>query len=176
MEVVSARYPYNYKNSNGDNLQMKPGDVFQLIKKSNKDWWYVRKPGEKPVYLPASYLQAKDAPSAAPASTPNSAPSGNGERRDPPSSRYGNHNSMMEELISKRFPTKPPNTDFEENSGNDKQQRPTELDVIIPAPLNSRDRLPSPYSEPGSPLVSTLHEDITINWIHLFYCTPKNMH
>ncbi|XP_063964748.1 uncharacterized protein LOC129273987 [Lytechinus pictus] len=156
MEVVTAKYPYSYKNGNGDSLQMKPGDVFQLIKKSNKDWWYVRKMGEKPVYLPASYLQEKDKPSAAPATTPTSVPSGNGERRDSggrdSGGRHGNHNIMMQEITkTKRF-TKPPNTNYEESSGKERQKRPTELDVIIPAPL--RDGLPSPFSEPSSPLVS----------------------
>ncbi|XP_072028673.1 rho GTPase-activating protein 15-like isoform X2 [Amphiura filiformis] len=39
---------------------MVPGDIFTLIKKSNSDWWYVRKDGDqKGVYLPATYAWKK---------------------------------------------------------------------------------------------------------------------
>ncbi|XP_033639665.1 rho GTPase-activating protein 15-like isoform X2 [Asterias rubens] len=55
---VNAKYEYEYLSGNGQPAKMYPGDVFTLLRKSNTDWWYVKREGEeKPVYLPATYLE-----------------------------------------------------------------------------------------------------------------------
>ncbi len=55
---VQAKYEYEYLSGNGKPTKMYPGDVFTLLRKSNSDWWYVKREGEgKPVYLPATYLE-----------------------------------------------------------------------------------------------------------------------
>ena len=58
VELVAAKYEYEYVSGDGVPSKMVPGDIFTLIKKSNSDWWYVRKDGDhKGVYLPATYLE-----------------------------------------------------------------------------------------------------------------------
>ena len=150
--LVRAKYPYDYKTQAGLAQHMEPGDIFMLIKKVNSDWWYVRKDTEnKPVYLPATYLQEQEP------ATPQSV---NVERRDQ-SSRLGNHNNVMDEM-NKRIQNRLTIGDVEDL---DRQRpRPNNLDVIIPAPQNSRDRLPSPYSDTSSPLVSS--DEASMAWAH----------
>ncbi|XP_071495619.1 rho GTPase-activating protein 15-like [Diadema antillarum] len=149
--TVKAKYAYDYKNGNGLPAHMEPGDVFTLIKKSNNDWWYVRKDGEKPVYLPATYLQEQQ--DTAPPTT-----GGIPERRDPlQGSRHGNHENMMNEMVRRLNR----NTIVDDELSKS-VARPTNLDIIVPAP-DSRDRLPSPYSDTSSPLYPPSRES---SWNH----------
>ncbi|XP_022099868.1 rho GTPase-activating protein 12-like isoform X2 [Acanthaster planci] len=57
-QMVQAKYEYEYMSGSGLPAKMLPGDLFTLLRKSNSDWWYVKREGEKkPVYLPATYLE-----------------------------------------------------------------------------------------------------------------------
>ncbi|XP_038076068.1 rho GTPase-activating protein 15-like isoform X2 [Patiria miniata] len=56
--MVQAKYEYEYMSGSGEPAKMFPGDLFMLLRKSNSDWWYVKRDGDKkPVYLPATYLE-----------------------------------------------------------------------------------------------------------------------
>ena len=53
---VSALWGYDYEH-NGKNISFAAGEKFDLVEKSNDDWWLVsRIPGEK-FFVPANYLK-----------------------------------------------------------------------------------------------------------------------
>ncbi|XP_061419396.1 rho GTPase-activating protein 9-like isoform X2 [Lethenteron reissneri] len=57
--IVRAEYDYEYTNTSGRVVTIKEGEEFELLKKTNGDWWQVRRFGErKPIYVPALYVVA----------------------------------------------------------------------------------------------------------------------
>uniref|UniRef100_S4RN69 Rho GTPase activating protein 15 n=1 Tax=Petromyzon marinus TaxID=7757 RepID=S4RN69_PETMA len=57
--IVRAEYDYEYTNTSGRVVTIKEGEEFELVKKTNGDWWQVRRFGErKPIYVPALYVVA----------------------------------------------------------------------------------------------------------------------
>ena len=59
-ETVRVICDYSYKPDNSsETISLKVGDEYQLIKKVNSDWWYVRKGGQSlpSFYIPAKYVE-----------------------------------------------------------------------------------------------------------------------
>ncbi|XP_051931973.1 rho GTPase-activating protein 15 isoform X2 [Hippocampus zosterae] len=58
--VLEAQYDYNYRGADGRQVCIREGERFILLKKSNADWWQVRRIGAasktKPLYVPATYV------------------------------------------------------------------------------------------------------------------------
>nr|XP_033791946.1 rho GTPase-activating protein 9 isoform X2 [Geotrypetes seraphini] len=58
--ALRALYDYQYKAMDGRIIVIKEGDFFVLLRKSNEDWWQVRRLGDvkkaKPMYIPAAYV------------------------------------------------------------------------------------------------------------------------
>ncbi|XP_072307817.1 rho GTPase-activating protein 9 isoform X2 [Eucyclogobius newberryi] len=58
--VLEAQYDYNYRAADGRQVSIREGERFILIKKTNADWWQVRRIGAasktKPLYVPATYV------------------------------------------------------------------------------------------------------------------------
>lgn len=58
--VLEAQYDYNYRASDGRQVSIREGERFILLKKTNADWWQVRRIGAasktKPLYVPATYV------------------------------------------------------------------------------------------------------------------------
>lgn len=54
---VEALYAYSYQAADGRQIAFTEGEIFTLIKKSNEDWWHVKRDGEKPMYVPATYMK-----------------------------------------------------------------------------------------------------------------------
>ncbi|XP_030052484.1 rho GTPase-activating protein 9 isoform X2 [Microcaecilia unicolor] len=58
--ALRALYDYQYKAMDGRMIVIKEGDFFVLLRKSNEDWWQVRRLGDlkkpKPIYIPAAYV------------------------------------------------------------------------------------------------------------------------
>lgn len=42
--VLEAQYDYNYRGADGRQVCIREGERFILLKKTNADWWQVRKP------------------------------------------------------------------------------------------------------------------------------------
>ncbi|TSY27776.1 Rho GTPase-activating protein 12 [Bagarius yarrelli] len=54
---IEVEYDYEYK-SKERMITIKQGECFLLVKKTNEDWWQVRKEeGSKPFYVPAQYVR-----------------------------------------------------------------------------------------------------------------------
>ncbi|XP_033838325.1 rho GTPase-activating protein 12-like isoform X2 [Periophthalmus magnuspinnatus] len=54
---VEVEYDYEYK-SKDRLISIRSGDCFLLVKKTNEDWWQVRRDeGSKPFYVPAQYVR-----------------------------------------------------------------------------------------------------------------------
>ncbi len=56
---VKAFYNYSY-NYEGKKIRFKRGDEFQLLTKSNVDWWLVRRyidGSAQDIYVPAAYVK-----------------------------------------------------------------------------------------------------------------------
>ncbi|XP_068171819.1 rho GTPase-activating protein 15 isoform X2 [Antennarius striatus] len=69
--VLEAQYDYNYRGSDGRQVCIREGERFILLKKTNSDWWQVRRIGAasktKPLYVPATYVtEVPIAPIASP--------------------------------------------------------------------------------------------------------------
>ncbi|XP_068598368.1 rho GTPase-activating protein 15 [Brachionichthys hirsutus] len=69
--VLEAQYDYNYRGSDGRQVCIREGERFILLKKTNADWWQVRRIGAasktKPLYVPATYVtEVPIAPIASP--------------------------------------------------------------------------------------------------------------
>ncbi|KAM7402376.1 hypothetical protein PAMP_017620 [Pampus punctatissimus] len=58
--VLEAQYDYNYRGADGRQVCIREGERFILLKKTNVDWWQVRRIGAasktKPLYVPATYV------------------------------------------------------------------------------------------------------------------------
>ncbi|KAM3621811.1 uncharacterized protein V6R79_016404 [Siganus canaliculatus] len=58
--VLEAQYDYNYRGADGRQVCIREGERFVLLKKTNSDWWQVRRIGAasktKPLYVPATYV------------------------------------------------------------------------------------------------------------------------
>ncbi|KAM9409441.1 rho GTPase-activating protein 15 isoform 2-T3 [Pholidichthys leucotaenia] len=58
--VLEAQYDYNYRGADGKQVCIREGERFILLKKTNADWWQVRRIGAasktKPLYVPATYV------------------------------------------------------------------------------------------------------------------------
>nr|XP_043888355.1 rho GTPase-activating protein 12-like isoform X10 [Solea senegalensis] len=55
---IEVEYDYEYKSSKDRLITIRQGDCYMLIKKTNEDWWQVRKDeGTKPFYVPAQYVR-----------------------------------------------------------------------------------------------------------------------
>ncbi|XP_036007732.1 rho GTPase-activating protein 9 isoform X4 [Fundulus heteroclitus] len=58
--VLEAQYDYSYRGSDGRQVCIREGERFILLKKTNADWWQVRRIGAasktKPLYVPATYV------------------------------------------------------------------------------------------------------------------------
>ncbi|XP_077947921.1 rho GTPase-activating protein 15 isoform X12 [Gasterosteus aculeatus] len=58
--VLEAQYDYNYRGADGRQVCIREGERFILLKKTNTDWWQVRRIGAasktKPLYVPATYV------------------------------------------------------------------------------------------------------------------------
>ncbi|XP_058486907.1 rho GTPase-activating protein 9 isoform X3 [Solea solea] len=58
--VLEAQYDYNYRGADGRQVSIREGERFILLKKTNTDWWQVRRIGAanktKPLYVPATYV------------------------------------------------------------------------------------------------------------------------
>ncbi|XP_029907576.1 rho GTPase-activating protein 15 isoform X2 [Myripristis murdjan] len=58
--VLEAQYDYNYRGADGRQVCIREGERFILLKKTNSDWWQVRRIGAasktKPLYVPATYV------------------------------------------------------------------------------------------------------------------------
>ncbi|XP_061894016.1 rho GTPase-activating protein 15 isoform X1 [Entelurus aequoreus] len=69
--VLEAQYDYNYRAADGRQVCIREGERFILLKKTNADWWQVRRIGAasktKPLYVPATYVtEVPIAPVASP--------------------------------------------------------------------------------------------------------------
>nr|XP_057910279.1 rho GTPase-activating protein 15 isoform X2 [Doryrhamphus excisus] len=69
--VLEAQYDYNYRGADGRQVCIREGERFILLKKTNADWWQVRRIGAatktKPLYVPATYVtEVPIAPMASP--------------------------------------------------------------------------------------------------------------
>ncbi|XP_019952447.1 rho GTPase-activating protein 9 isoform X5 [Paralichthys olivaceus] len=69
--VLEAQYDYNYRGADGRQVCIREGERFVLLKKTNTDWWQVRRIGAaskaKPLYVPATYVtEVPIAPMASP--------------------------------------------------------------------------------------------------------------
>ncbi|KAF4076635.1 hypothetical protein AMELA_G00217300 [Ameiurus melas] len=54
---IEVEYDYEYK-SKDRMISIKQGECYVLVKKTNEDWWQVRKEeGSKPFYVPAQYVR-----------------------------------------------------------------------------------------------------------------------
>lgn len=58
--VVESQYDYSYRGVNGRVISIQEGERFLLIRKTNADWWQVRRLAvgvkAKPLYVPATYV------------------------------------------------------------------------------------------------------------------------
>ncbi|XP_056292812.1 rho GTPase-activating protein 15 isoform X4 [Pseudoliparis swirei] len=58
--VLEAQYDYIYRGADGRQVCISEGERFILLKKTNSDWWQVRRIGAasktKPLYVPATYV------------------------------------------------------------------------------------------------------------------------
>ncbi|KAM9859388.1 rho GTPase-activating protein 15 isoform 2-T2 [Aulostomus maculatus] len=58
--VLEAQYDYNYRGADGRQVCIREGERFILLRKTNADWWQVRRIGAasktKPLYVPATYV------------------------------------------------------------------------------------------------------------------------
>ena len=55
--VVVALYSYTYESGDGKEISFDTGEEFVLLNKTNTDWWHVQRDGDKPIYVPASYMK-----------------------------------------------------------------------------------------------------------------------
>ncbi|KAM9524668.1 rho GTPase-activating protein 15-like isoform 1-T2 [Salvelinus alpinus] len=58
--VLEAQYDYQYRGADGRQVCIREGERFILLRKTNTDWWQVRRIGAaskaKPLYVPATYV------------------------------------------------------------------------------------------------------------------------
>ena len=156
VELVAAKYEYEYVSGDGVPCKMVPGDIFTLVKKSNSDWWYVRKDGDqKGVYLPATYLEETKKENSVAKAHGHIVPHAhtNHEENDVPKYRQDNFRDLSKQLeermrnnvvVSKDKPDIP-EADYE----NYKGLRPSRLD--IGSSRKTRNNIDRPPYSPHSP-------------------------
>lgn len=53
-------YPFTYTGADGREVSLAEGDRFQLLRKTNSDWWLARRLGvsswSRPIFVPAAYM------------------------------------------------------------------------------------------------------------------------
>ncbi|XP_041743293.1 rho GTPase-activating protein 15 isoform X2 [Coregonus clupeaformis] len=58
--VLESQYDYQYRGADGRHVCIREGERFILLRKTNTDWWQVRRIGAaskaKPLYVPATYV------------------------------------------------------------------------------------------------------------------------
>ncbi|XP_067097768.1 LOW QUALITY PROTEIN: rho GTPase-activating protein 15 [Osmerus mordax] len=58
--VLEAQYDYQYRGGDGRQVCIREGERFVLLRKTNGDWWQVKRIGAasktKPLYVPATYV------------------------------------------------------------------------------------------------------------------------
>ncbi|XP_055774070.1 rho GTPase-activating protein 15 isoform X2 [Salvelinus fontinalis] len=58
--VLEAQYDYEYRGADGRQVCIREGERFILLRKTNSDWWQVRRIGAaskaNPLYVPATYV------------------------------------------------------------------------------------------------------------------------
>ncbi|XP_044299155.1 rho GTPase-activating protein 9 isoform X2 [Varanus komodoensis] len=58
--MLQALYDYQYKSEDGRQVSIAEGEIFQLMHKTNEDWWQVRRLGQskqkRPFFVPATYV------------------------------------------------------------------------------------------------------------------------
>ncbi|XP_076123763.1 rho GTPase-activating protein 15 isoform X4 [Alosa pseudoharengus] len=58
--LLEAQYDYSYRGADGRYVAIREGERFLLLKKTNADWWQVRRVGAgikgRPLYVPATYV------------------------------------------------------------------------------------------------------------------------
>nr|XP_056705344.1 rho GTPase-activating protein 9 [Euleptes europaea] len=58
--VLQALYNYQYEAEDGKRVTIAEGELFQLLRKANEDWWQVRRLGQpkqrRPIFVPATYV------------------------------------------------------------------------------------------------------------------------
>lgn len=86
--VLEAQYDYNYRASDGRQVSIREGERFILLKKTNADWWQVRRIGAasktKPLYVPATYVSVVPIQPMPSAQRHAMSPSVNSNLRTPP--------------------------------------------------------------------------------------------
>lgn len=68
--MLQALYNYQYEAEDGRQVTIVEGEFFQLLRKTNEDWWQVRRLDQpkwrRPFFVPASYVSevpgAREAP------------------------------------------------------------------------------------------------------------------
>ncbi|MEJ1277300.1 Rho GTPase activating protein 9 [Cricetulus griseus] len=57
---LCALYPFTYIGADGRQVSLAEGDRFLLLRKTNSDWWLVRRlgasPSSRPIFVPAAYM------------------------------------------------------------------------------------------------------------------------
>ncbi|KAJ6654723.1 hypothetical protein lerEdw1_006586 [Lerista edwardsae] len=58
--MLQALYNYQYNAEDGRRVTILEGEMFQLMRKANEDWWQVRRFGQpkekRPIFVPAAYV------------------------------------------------------------------------------------------------------------------------
>ncbi|KAM5254204.1 rho GTPase-activating protein 9 isoform 1-T1 [Hipposideros larvatus] len=67
---LCALYAFTYTASDGRQVSLAEGDRFLLLRKTNSDWWLVRRLGasstSRPIFVPAAYVTEESIPSQRP--------------------------------------------------------------------------------------------------------------
>nr|XP_019598008.1 PREDICTED: rho GTPase-activating protein 9 isoform X1 [Rhinolophus sinicus]XP_019598009.1 PREDICTED: rho GTPase-activating protein 9 isoform X1 [Rhinolophus sinicus] len=67
---LCALYAFTYTAADGRQVSLAEGDRFLLLRKTNSDWWLVRRLGasstSRPIFVPAAYMTEESVPSQSP--------------------------------------------------------------------------------------------------------------
>lgn len=67
---LCALYDFTYTATDGRQVSMAEGDRFQLLRKTNSDWWLARRLGapsnSRPIFVPAAYMTEESVLSPSP--------------------------------------------------------------------------------------------------------------
>nr|XP_039327547.1 rho GTPase-activating protein 9 isoform X1 [Saimiri boliviensis boliviensis] len=68
---LCALYAFTYTGADGRQVSLAEGDRFQLLRKTNSDWWLARRleapSTSRPIFVPAAYMAEESIPSQSPA-------------------------------------------------------------------------------------------------------------
>uniref|UniRef100_A0A2K5RWY6 Rho GTPase activating protein 9 n=1 Tax=Cebus imitator TaxID=2715852 RepID=A0A2K5RWY6_CEBIM len=68
---LCALYAFTYTGADGRQVSLAEGDRFQLLRKTNSDWWLARRleapSTSRPIFVPAAYMTEESIPSQSPA-------------------------------------------------------------------------------------------------------------